>query len=183
MSEAPLRPGRRRVLTAGAGLFLAPLGTWPRLAAGDARAGASGIKRLALRNAVTGEELDAEFHCGEGYAPGAMTQIEGLLRDERTGQRHAIDPQLLDHLHTLARHCAVDPVFSVLAGFRSPQPAQPAQARSLHSLGRAVDVRLRGVDAEELAARALELGSGGVGYYRKLSFVHLDTGARRCWNG
>jgi uncharacterized protein YcbK (DUF882 family) len=173
-------------LTAGAGLLLAPLGTWPRLAAGDARAGAAGVKRLTLRNAVTGEELDAEFYCGQGYAPGAMAQIAGLLRDERTGERHAIDPQLLDHLHTLARYCAVDPDFSVLAGFRSPQPAQltqPVQARSLHSFGRAVDVRLRGVGAEELAARAVGLGSGGVGYYRKLSFVHLDTGARRCWNG
>lgn len=180
MSVGPLHPGRRRVLTAGAGLFLAPLGAWPRLAAGEARAVAPAVKRLALRNDVTGEELDVEFHCGQGYMPGAMAQIEGLLRDERTGERHAIDPQLLDDLHTLARHCAVDPVFSVIAGFRSPQPAQ---ARSLHSLGRAVDVRLRGVAAKDLAARALELGSGGVGYYRKSSFVHLDTGARRCWNG
>jgi uncharacterized protein YcbK (DUF882 family) len=49
--------------------------------------------------------------------------------------------------------------------------------------GRAIDVRLARVDSAELASRALELELGGVGFYRRSDFVHLDTGAFRTWKG
>jgi uncharacterized protein YcbK (DUF882 family) len=49
--------------------------------------------------------------------------------------------------------------------------------------GRAIDVRMSGVDCQDLAARAESLKQGGVGYYRSSNFVHLDTGAFRTWRG
>ena len=49
--------------------------------------------------------------------------------------------------------------------------------------GRAIDVRISGVDCADLAAQALDLKRGGVGYYRASDFVHLDTGAFRTWKG
>jgi uncharacterized protein YcbK (DUF882 family) len=55
--------------------------------------------------------------------------------------------------------------------------------RSLHMEGRAIDVRITGVDCAHLAAQALDLKCGGVGYYRASDFVHLDTGAFRTWRG
>ena len=54
---------------------------------------------------------------------------------------------------------------------------------SLHMEGRAIDVRIAGVDCASLAAHALDLKRGGVGYYRASDFVHLDTGAFRTWKG
>jgi len=54
---------------------------------------------------------------------------------------------------------------------------------SLHVLGRAVDVRVSGVDCQDVAARAAGLKRGGVGFYRGSNFVHLDTGAVRTWRG
>jgi uncharacterized protein YcbK (DUF882 family) len=56
-------------------------------------------------------------------------------------------------------------------------------ARSLHMEGRAIDVRLEGVACPDLAAQALTLARGGVGFYRASDFVHLDTGAFRTWRG
>jgi uncharacterized protein YcbK (DUF882 family) len=49
--------------------------------------------------------------------------------------------------------------------------------------GRAIDVRLAQVDCADLAAKALEMKRGGVGYYRQSDFVHLDTGRFRTWRG
>jgi uncharacterized protein YcbK (DUF882 family) len=49
--------------------------------------------------------------------------------------------------------------------------------------GRAIDVRMAGIDCADLAAKAIELKRGGVGYYRASNFVHLDTGAFRTWRG
>jgi uncharacterized protein YcbK (DUF882 family) len=47
--------------------------------------------------------------------------------------------------------------------------------------GMAMDVRLRGVSTADLRAAALGLRAGGVGYYPRDNFVHLDTGRVRYW--
>jgi uncharacterized protein YcbK (DUF882 family) len=78
----------------------------------------------------------------------------------------------------------------VISGYRSPQTnamlherSGGVAVRSLHLEGRAIDVRLAGVDCADLAGSGLTLARGGVGYYRKSDFVHLDTGAFRTWKG
>jgi len=80
--------------------------------------------------------------------------------------------------------------FSVISGYRSPENNERLHERSsgvsqhsLHMQGRAIDVRLNGVDCKDLAGGAEELKRGGVGYYRASNFVHLDTGAYRTWRG
>ena len=50
---------------------------------------------------------------------------------------------------------------------------------SLHMQGKAIDVRLPGFPTRELREIALTLRGGGVGYYPKSDFVHLDTGRVR----
>jgi uncharacterized protein YcbK (DUF882 family) len=47
--------------------------------------------------------------------------------------------------------------------------------------GRAIDVRLPGVPLADLRDAALSLKAGGVGYYPRDQFVHLDTGRVRRW--
>ncbi|HKJ19431.1 MAG TPA: DUF882 domain-containing protein, partial [Woeseiaceae bacterium] len=53
--------------------------------------------------------------------------------------------------------------------------------KSQHLLGKAIDVRLRGVPTDTLRDAALALQRGGVGYYEKSDFVHMDTGRVRRW--
>jgi uncharacterized protein YcbK (DUF882 family) len=147
-------------------------------------------KRIALLNLHTDERLDIEYFRDGAYLPQALSAIEALLRDFRTGERHAIDPQLMDYLLEVAHTLGVEPRFSVISGYRSPLTnarlhelsAEVAQ-HSLHMEGRAIDVRMNGVDCASLAARALDLKRGGVGYYRASDFVHLDTGRFRTWKG
>jgi len=147
-------------------------------------------KRIALLNLHTDERLDIEYFRDGVYVPAALSAIEALLRDFRTGERHPIDPGLMDYLVQVADSVGVDPVFSVISGYRSPQTNARLHERStgvarhsLHIEGRAIDVRMSGINCADLAAHALELKRGGVGYYRASDFVHLDTGAFRTWRG
>jgi uncharacterized protein YcbK (DUF882 family) len=183
---------RRRVLHAGgalAGLSAAGLVGTAGLV-GQARGAEGAARRIALTNLHTDERLDIEYFRDGIYVPEALAAIDVLLRDFRTGERHAIDPKLMDYLVDVAHTVGVDPVFSVISGYRSPQTNARLRERStgvaqhsLHLEGRAIDVRLAGVDCADLAAEALELKRGGVGYYRASDFVHLDTGAFRTWKG
>jgi uncharacterized protein YcbK (DUF882 family) len=52
---------------------------------------------------------------------------------------------------------------------------------SLHMEGRAIDVRLPGVSLADLRDAALSVRGGGVGFYPREQFVHLDTGRLRSW--
>jgi uncharacterized protein YcbK (DUF882 family) len=152
--------------------------------------GGRAVKRIAFQNLHTPESLEVEFLRGDAYVPEALAAIQVLLRDYRNGEQHEIDPKLLDYLYDVASHLGVDPVFSVISGYRSPQTNALLRERSngvarysLHLEGRAIDVRLAGVDCADLAERALSMTRGGVGYYRKSDFVHLDTGSFRTWRG
>jgi uncharacterized protein YcbK (DUF882 family) len=138
------------------------------------------VRHIALRNLHTGERLELEYFRDGGYLRAALAALEVLLRDVHSGEQGAVDPKLLDYLVDSAATVGARPVFSVLSGYRSELSGQ---SRNLHTQGRAVDVRLSGVDGAVLAAGANSLQRGGVGYYRATNFVHLDTGAFRTWRG
>jgi uncharacterized protein YcbK (DUF882 family) len=188
---------RRRLLEAGgalAGLSIAAVVRPPLALAAAGRgtppSGASMGKRLALVNLHTAERLELEYWRGTDYVPESLAAINVLLRDFRNGEQHVIDPSLMDYLYDVAGHLGVEPAFSVISGYRSPQTNEQLRERSngvarhsLHLEGRAIDVRLAGVDCAVLADRARGMTRGGVGYYRQSDFVHLDTGAYRTWNG
>jgi uncharacterized protein YcbK (DUF882 family) len=198
---------RRRVLKAGSALagvsaagLLAGRARSQSVAAGPAAGGGQeapqaerpgGLsRRIALLNLHTDERLNIEYFRDGAYLPNALSSIESCLRDFRTGQRHVIDPGLMDYLVEVAHALGVDPAFSVISGYRSPQTnaylhekSTGVAQHSLHMEGRAIDVRVAGVDCASLATHALDLKRGGVGYYRASDFVHLDTGAFRTWKG
>jgi uncharacterized protein YcbK (DUF882 family) len=185
---------RRRLLGLGGAMAgMAAAGGWARPAgAREPLRKDTGVagKRIALKNLHTGEELETEFFRGGEYVAGSFAAIQVLLRDFRNDAQHAIDPKLMDYLFDVAQHLEVDPVFSVISGYRSPQTnallrerSSGVARRSMHLEGRAIDVRVAGVDCARLAAGALDLTRGGVGYYRASNFVHMDTGAFRTWKG
>jgi uncharacterized protein YcbK (DUF882 family) len=147
-------------------------------------------RRIRLKNLHTDERVDIEYFRQGVYMPRALSTIEVLLRDFRTDDRHAIDPRLMNYLVDVARALRVDAAFSVISGYRSPQTNANLRERSpgvsqhsLHMEGRAIDVRMTDVDCASLAAHAMDMKCGGVGYYRASDFVHLDTGAFRTWKG
>jgi uncharacterized protein YcbK (DUF882 family) len=177
---------RRRMLAAS-GLATAAAAVWPRALFAAPKAT---VRRIALSNLHTGEQLDVEYFRDNDYLPDALAAVESLLRDFCNGERHVIDPSLMDYLVEVAAQIGAPPAYSVISGFRSAQSnerlhehSSGVSQHSLHMQGRAIDVRMSGVDCQDLAARAEDLKRGGVGYYRASKFVHLDTGAFRTWRG
>jgi uncharacterized protein YcbK (DUF882 family) len=182
MKQLPLSLERRRFVILGAGAALA-LGAGPALAA-------TGERRLAFANLHTGESLRAVYWQDGRYLAGAMDAINHLLRDHRSGEAGAMEPLLLDLLFRLQQRLGLARPYEVISAYRSAQTnAMLSQAssgvakRSLHMEGRAIDVRLPGDALQHLLRAARELRGGGVGYYPRSGFVHLDTGPVRTWRG
>jgi len=175
---------RRRFLGAGAASLVA-------LALGPsaALAGATGPRRLCMRHAHTGERLDVTYFDG-GLVPDALAELDRFLRDHRTGERHPIDPGVLDIAWGLARAAGREAgEVEIVSGFRSRRTnemlrggaASGVASRSLHLVGRALDLRLPGMPTRRLRDLAVAMGRGGVGFYPASDFVHLDTGRPRRW--
>jgi len=120
----------------------------------------------------------------------SLTEINHVLRDHRTNLIAEIDTGLLDLLHRVGAALGTARPFEVISGYRSPasnqmlaQNSSGVAKRSLHMDGKAIDIRLPGVPLADLHRTGLTLKSGGVGYYPKSNFVHLDVGRVRSWNG
>jgi len=150
---------------------------WPARAVWASGQGPRGV---ILRHLVTGEQLAVGGGGGAGLSAATIAGIENILRDPRTEERGRIDPRLIRQLMELAAAWTPLPVYDVLDAYRSPGRRAGV---GLHHQGRAIDVRLSGVACADLAATAAAYGRGGVGHYRNADFVHLDTGAPRCWQG
>lgn len=175
---------RRRFLHHGA--RLAAAGALPVL---SAPARASAQRALALVHTHTHERTDIVYAIGEQYVPAALGALNRFLRDHHTGDVGHIDPQLFELLHRVRQVLGAGQAYEVISGYRCPTTnAQLRQTRgggvarhSLHMEGRAIDVRLPGVPLPELRDAALALRAGGVGFYPREQFVHLDVGRVRHW--
>lgn len=155
-----------------------------------ADASAESARTLTLTSTHTGESLTARYFAAGGYVAAVLAKLNQVLRDHRTGDVGAMDPALFDFLHEVALRAAAEPHFEVISGYRSVasnamlrQRSPGVSEKSLHMLGKAIDVRLRGVETARLRDVALALRRGGVGYYAKSDFLHLDTGRVRSWSG
>ena len=179
---------RRHFLAWGAAAAALALPTLAMPHIANAATIAANQRRLAFDNLHTGESLKAVYWEGGDYVPGALDQINHILRDFRTNDIHAIDPRLLDLLNTLHRKLGSKVPFSVISGYRSPKTnAALAEAsngvakHSLHMEGQAIDIHLEDVALKDLHRGALALKRGGVGYYPASDFVHVDVGRVRSW--
>jgi uncharacterized protein YcbK (DUF882 family) len=148
----------------------------------------SAPRELRFEHLHTGERLDVAYFAGGAYVAQALAAVNRLLRDYRTGEVAPIDPALLDLLHALAGATGSAQPFQVISAYRSAATNEALRRRSdgvasasLHLSGRAIDIRLRGVALRDLRDAAASLHRGGVGYYPRSDFVHVDTGRVRTW--
>ena len=122
------------------------------------------------------------------YIASELSRINWLLRDFRTGEVHPIHPAVLDILADLRTLAGRDEPYEVISGYRSPQTNAELRRRSsgvaehsLHLEGRAIDVRLPDFPTDRLHELALGMQRGGVGFYPRSDFIHLDNGRVRHW--
>ena len=179
---------RRALLrTSLLGVAVAMAGQWIRpsvSSAGDLPEG-----RLTFVNLWTDERLDVTYRDEFGtYDLDALDDVNHILRCHHTGEVGAMDVRVIEHVNLVQKKLGGDREIHVVSGFRSPEynailvrSGRRAAKNSLHMQGQAIDVQIAGVPPKTIRQVALELGYGGVGYYPRSQFVHLDSGPFRHW--
>ena len=151
--------------------------------------GSSGDERsLKFYHTHTGKSLQVTYYTGGRYLPDAMTELRVFLADWRDGKQRDMDPELMNILWRIQQISASKEAYEVISAYRSEETnallhskSKGVAKNSQHVLGKAIDVRLRGLDLERLRETARDLQLGGVGYYPGSDFVHVDTGRVRYW--
>ncbi len=145
---------------------------------------------ISLHNTHTQESLRIVYWVDGSYARPALRRINHILRDHRTGEVKPIDRWLLDLLHAIETKLGAPRTFHVISGYRSPttnallrERSKGIARNSLHMYGKAIDIRLPDSNLLELRRIARALGAGGVGYYPRSGFIHVDVGRVRYWEG
>lgn len=169
---------KRRDLLAGCGALV--------LMSSAALAAPSAPRRLSLTNVHTGEGFDGPYRDASGPLPDAMAELAKVLRDHHANKIGPIDVETLDLLADLLDAVGQGRA-SILSAFRTPETNAMLARQGLgvaehsqHLLGRALDITLPSHLAEA-HLKALEMKRGGVGWYPRSSFLHIDTGPVRSW--
>ncbi len=182
-----IRPGKqaRRIAAAYVATilcsFYASSSTETAEANGDTRT-------LNLYHSHTGESIQATFRVNGSYDPAVLAKLNHFLRDWRNNDEIHMDPRLFDVVWEVYRTAGATQPISIVSAYRSPATNAMLRARShavaeysQHILGRAMDTTMPGMSMEQIREIGMRLQRGGVGYYSRENFVHLDVGNVRYW--
>ena len=181
------QPARRSILKAGSSLALGGIASAWVLPV-HASLGVS-PKKLSMDHTHTREQIGLVYAVGKEYLPPSLNRLNVFLRDHYSGDIGRMDPRLYDILYLIRRELGTQAAFQIISGYRSPHTNERLRKtrgggvakRSLHVDGKALDIRLPGIPLTDLRDAAISLKQGGVGYYPKDAFVHIDTGKPRFW--
>ena len=176
------RRGFLKWVTGGAGaLALAP---------GLLKAAILNERYLLFYNPNTGDSIRRVYWTPrDGYIREAISEISWALRDHHNDQVKLFDPNVLDQFYALQLQLGLGQPVNVISGYRSPstnwrlaEGSRRVARNSYHMQAMALDMRVPGGRAWDLCRAARSLGAGGVGYYPRSNFVHIDCGPVRYWS-
>jgi len=149
----------------------------------------SEVRSLSLFNPRTKEGYNGVYWRNGEYVASALDRVNYIMRDVRTDDIKQIDTDLLDLIYKISLKLKTDGPFHILSGYRSHKTNslivkqfERTAKNSFHTKGQAVDIRLPGQRTSSLRRAAFELSEGGIGYYPRQGFVHIDVGPVRYWS-
>jgi uncharacterized protein YcbK (DUF882 family) len=145
-------------------------------------------RTLSLVNFNTQEALTVTYWSNGAYHRDALDKLNFFLRDSQNNSQTEMDPLLFDVLWQTTRIVGYGGTIEVLSAYRSPTTnawlasvSRGVARDSQHMNGNAMDIRFPGVPVFQIRQAAYSLNMGGVGFYPRSGFVHLDTGPVRYW--
>jgi uncharacterized protein YcbK (DUF882 family) len=145
-------------------------------------------RSLSLVNFNTKETLNVTYWSDGAYHRDALDKLNAFLKDSRNEQQTEMDPLVFDVLWHTKQIVGYTGQIEVLSAYRSPETnawlasvSRGVARDSQHMNGNAMDVRFPGVPVIQYRQAARSLEMGGVGFYPRSGFVHLDTGPVRYW--
>lgn len=145
-------------------------------------------RTIAFNNLHTDEKISLTYFENGRYITDALREIDNVLRDHRTDEVRSMDPNLLNYLYELQSALDTKKSIDIISGYRSPTSNKELRSKSggvakhsKHMLGKAIDIRIEGINPRNIRDAAISIRQGGVGYYARSQFIHLDTGSIRNW--
>ncbi len=144
---------------------------------------------LTIYNVHTNEWLRVKYRDAAGkYDLSALDELNHILRCHHTGEVAAMDVRVIEHVNLVHKALGGEGEIHVISGYRSPaynallvKKSRRAARQSFHVEGQAIDLFIPGIHPRQIRQAALRLQYGGVGYYPRSQFVHLDCGPFRFW--
>lgn len=165
-----------------AALCLVSTGTQTAIANGDTRT-------IYLYHAHNKDSFAATYLVNGRYDANVLKQLNWFLRDWRNDETTTMDPRLFDVVWQVYREAgAGDTPITVLSAYRSPgtnaalrRRSRAVAKHSQHMLGKAMDTTMSSLNMSQIREIGMKLQYGGVGWYPRSPFVHLDVGSVRSW--
>lgn len=138
-------------------------------------------RHLNLHNIHTGESFKGILQVGDSVDPLVQSELSRFLRDHYNGAVKEIDVTLMVLVSELQEKIGIQKPFDVISGYRSLETNDRLRRRasgvaknSYHTKGMAVDIKSP-KNLKLLRDYARQLKRGGVGYYSRSGFVHVDV--------
>ena len=147
-------------------------------------------RSLKIRSLHTGEKVNVTYWEQGEYLIDGLAELYLLMRDHRENRIAPMDINLLDQLHTIQTKLETNREIMLVSGYRSPETngnlrqsekGTGVAKRSLHMNGQALDFRIPGLNLRHVHKATLTSTLGGVGYYGRSGYIHMDTGHKRRW--
>jgi uncharacterized protein YcbK (DUF882 family) len=145
-------------------------------------------RSVSLYNTHTGEWVRTVYWADGHYIRDAVRDINWVLRDHHSGEVRPMNAGVLDVIGMLRSRLECHDPLLVICGYRSPGTnawmhahSSGVASNSYHIKGMAIDLRCEGRDLSHVRGAAMSLKAGGVGYYPRSGFVHVDCGPVRHW--
>ena len=145
-------------------------------------------KTLKLYNVHLNKMFYAPFFEKNYYKLSGLFEVNKAFIDYRAKEMIRVDVKLVNLLYEIKQHLGYDKQFNIVSGYRSPRTNAALSKRregvakhSYHIKGQAVDIYVPNVSLRRLKDVAMGLRKGGVGYYPRSNFIHVDVGPVRSW--
>jgi|SRR6185369_9260694 len=147
--------------------------------------------KLSLHNLNSRERLTVTYRNEMGeYDHEAIGALNWLFRCHNTNETANMDLGVIEYLNRLDNSLGGGNEIQIISGYRSPSynsklrsHSKGVARHSLHTKGKAIDLAIAGIGLDTIRRTALALTAGGVGYYPRSGFVHIDSGDFRAWTG
>lgn len=144
---------------------------------------------LSLYNTHSEERLSVTYRRPDGtYDVDALNALNWILRCHFSNQQTVMDVDAIEYLNVVDKRLGGGNEIHIISGYRSPtynsllyRNGHHVAKKSLHRVGKAIDIAIPGIDLATVRRTAVALKLGGVGYYPGAGFVHIDSGTFRTW--
>ena len=145
-------------------------------------------KILKLHNVHLNKTFYAPFFEKNYYKLSGLFEVNKAFVDYRAREMTRIDVKLINLMYEIKQELGYDKQFNIVSGYRTPETNAALRKKregvaknSYHIKGQAVDIYVPNVSLSKLRDVAMGLGKGGVGYYPRSNFLHVDVGPVRSW--